>query len=1161
MTSSGSLGERLGLQVAPGAASTSTFHFTVDSFSAQPTTLLPHSHTGTGAGRTQLRTTKKGRGTDSAGTRTPGAGAVITSNSNTTSNTNQLPGPGSNLDTYNNLTTATTTTFPQPAPGNGSGSFDKGISLQTAIESNVHHSHRQHHNSSKLPAFRFADLKKNASSFFPSLPLLQPSPNKKSRRGHCPGAVISSTPAGDPAQLLSPDNLQLAAPASPPQFNQQHEPKDPKQPQPTSPFNHNPPDNRRPQLSSRTAEEEEERSTPTTAAATPLPRQQIHKRRLQVEDSPAIRASTSKVQPFSPTAAKVSSIGSKRPASSVCDSQSATARGPYVSSRYRSASIVTPLRKRRQTNSVVLLLPSIDSITAQGPREQVPPATKSRKINEKRRYRPPASSSSKPAFVLTASGSSSGGQANNSSTRQLRSSTSSDSLLLDCDYNFGRTSDCEGDMSNSTQRDRALRALEGRRDDDMSRMTPPDSATAASDNENTAEIFMNIAREDPAPRPAQTRNEDQSAISRINRTSSHRRPLSTAIPSYQTSSPPQVSSRRLSDSREMTASRSRLLSDPQTAREPQVRGIANRLNTSVPQEDLGRSQSVRTSLRQNPPTPRTIAFQDAYEAGAGLSRRSSMAEISSVGRNQPYRNSNLGAVGGRIYNSSPLVPRAPEPQRQEPPQNTETNQGAEGTDSSTSTADPSTVWDELDDLKSRIHRLELTGKKPPASNSRSSEERPPTATTNATTMSASPKRGSGGTTINHGETASNASSKETQPILLSALSKTKGLISAEVFNAIESAANDALALTSMIGAAGQPGPISSGASVVGGYGSGVTDRQLRRKADSICRSLTELCIALTDEANQPKSAQPAAPSRETEKVITPTTANKFSGITGQRRSSIIAETALPQPTSATSPRAPTTMEQRRISLLAASALPSPRNSAIPATPVDFGTPGRKSSLLLARNRRMAVEEPEDQVNGRRSSLLLRSRRVGQQEDQQQEEPMYNAEGRKTSLLLRSRTKVFNEEDEDRYRTPSRAITEVNGLRSAPREFTAGGGQTSSPPDNTPLGSSALPRRRLVPTSISSRLSTPTAPALQPSASRRYLDRTGDGQRETVVASSYAERLAEERAQRQLSLGQTAMMNRTGSISRRTRGDSGIPSISTSNLQQQQQQQQQVGGYR
>src|SRR5690606_2113381 len=111
---------------------------------------------------------------------------------------------------------------------------------------------------------------------------------------------------------------------------------------------------------------EEERSTPTTAAATP-PRQQVHKRRLQ--DSPAIRASTSTFQPFSPTA-PVSSIGSKRPASSVCDSQSA-ARGPYVS-RYRSASTVAPLWKRRQTTSIGLL-PSID--TAQGPREPVPPAT------------------------------------------------------------------------------------------------------------------------------------------------------------------------------------------------------------------------------------------------------------------------------------------------------------------------------------------------------------------------------------------------------------------------------------------------------------------------------------------------------------------------------------------------------------------------------------------------------------------------------------------------------------------------------------------------------------------------------------------------------------------------------------------------------------------
>ncbi|KAJ0338705.1 hypothetical protein COL922a_005295 [Colletotrichum nupharicola] len=59
--------------------------------------------------------------------------------------------------------------------------------------------------------------------------------------------------------------------------------------------------------------------------------------------------------------------------------------------------------------------------------------------------------------------------------------------------------------------------------------------------------------------------------------------------------------------------------------------------------------------------------------------------------------------------------------------------GVEGTELTTtaSTTEPSTVWDELDDLKSRIHRLEMTGKLPKISGavmSRTSDERPPTAT-------------------------------------------------------------------------------------------------------------------------------------------------------------------------------------------------------------------------------------------------------------------------------------------------------------------------------------------------------------------------------------------------------------------------------------------------
>lgn len=59
----------------------------------------------------------------------------------------------------------------------------------------------------------------------------------------------------------------------------------------------------------------------------------------------------------------------------------------------------------------------------------------------------------------------------------------------------------EGDhLDDSGQRDRTLRALEGRADDDYTQMTPPDSAAATPDGENTADIFMRIAREDVSRR-------------------------------------------------------------------------------------------------------------------------------------------------------------------------------------------------------------------------------------------------------------------------------------------------------------------------------------------------------------------------------------------------------------------------------------------------------------------------------------------------------------------------------------------------------------------------------------------------------------------------------------------------------------------------------------
>jgi len=565
----------------------------------------------------------------------------------------------------------------------------------------------------------------------------------------------------------------------------------------------------------------------------------------------------------------------------------------------------------------------------------------------------------------------------------------------------------------------------------------------------------------------------------------------------------------------------------------------------VPPEDSSRVQT--TPLRPSPITPRQSAFQDVTSESSSVSQRRGSVPEGNIGfsasKYSQYRNANFAFGQGRTYNSSPLVPKPADVQKHETHHGSEVNHGVEGTESSASTAAPSTVWDELDDLKSRIHRLELTGKIPPTSGaaiSRASDERPPTATTNATTMSASPKRSSAANEGGPADASSIASSqRETQPILMAALSKTKGLVSSEVYSAIESAASDALSLSSMVGAPGKPGLISSGASVVGG-GMGVTDRQLRRKADSICRSLTELCIALADEIGQTRSSQPAPATREADLLMMSPKAARLTTAVPQKRPSAVAETVLSK--AHTSPRAPTTLEQRRLTMLNGATLPSPRFIGVPSTPLEPHSVGRKSSLLLARTRRAGTEEPEE-TPGRRTSMLLRTRRAATEDP----EESHQQEGRKTSLFLRSRkTSDIEEDDESRFRTPSRAITEVNGMRATQRDLT---NQTSSPPDNSSLGSSALPRRRLVPSSLHTRLVTPSTPAKSnPGAARRYLERTTLDKREPMSATT--EKFSDEpRASNRhfSSLSQTAMLNRTNSLPSNTvrRRESGIPSFTFS----------------
>lgn len=166
------------------------------------------------------------------------------------------------------------------------------------------------------------------------------------------------------------------------------------------------------------------------------------------------------------------------------------------------------------------------------------------------------------------------------------------------------------------------------------------------------------------------------------------------------------------------------------------------------------------------------------------------------------------------------------------------------TESHGSTGPAASVWDELDELKTRIKKIELGGGKTPATSNaavaQASAERPRTANTTATTVSSSPhqhRKLSGSPS----ESTVDAPTNKVHPLLRDALAKAKQHTTHSVYRALETTATEAMTLAEM---AGSTGMLSSAASVYSG--AGAADRQVRRKADNLCRSLTELCIALCD---------------------------------------------------------------------------------------------------------------------------------------------------------------------------------------------------------------------------------------------------------------------------------------------------------------------------
>ncbi|RYP64064.1 hypothetical protein DL769_006786 [Monosporascus sp. CRB-8-3] len=1106
-----------------------------------------------------------------------------------TANTSATIGNHSSNTTTNSITTPTHPDIPPTSTHHNN--------------TNVH-SHRQTNNPSKLPAFRFADLKKEPL-VLPTLLQSQNNSNSNDDSNNRPDRIPSSRVSPDPGQQFR--HAQSITPQDPP-LTTRPDCKDHNNTRRVSP-------EQSPTGFQALAFQNSSAALPSSVATTSSESANV-KHSISLDSPiPAAASGNSSVRPkqTDSTETIVASRPRKRLASASGGPDAFDDRAAHppalktkrlvtsggVQSAPPSPNYVKAPSQDRRELKLPKSIPRTNSGDGRNSVVKRPPIS----------YKPPASARS-----------SSGSTPSNPPIRGLRTSGSRLSLNLDMKRS-SRAYDVGDNYGDSSPRDRTLRALEGRQENYTQQATQ-------ADLDDSGDVFLKIAREDQSRRDVGEDGEysdDQTAATRISRRS--RRPYSVVIPSYQPSSPSQLV-RRMSDQRETSSTRG--FSDNQAegiTRTLTLRGISRE---RTPEE--GRLKVASQQLQASPLSPRSVSIRDVNAehgsptASYNRRRQPSIDSRSAVpARMSSLKLGSLAYGTGRIFNSSPLVPR-PDTQKQDF-QPGDGAHGQEGTDSTTSTAAPSTMWDELDDLKSRIHRLELTGKLPATSGAaiaRASDERPPTANTNATTMSASPKRGPGSVTHTAGDlTITPSLPIQSHPILHSALAKSKQFLSSDVYNALETAATDALNLTAMMGTAGQPGPISSAASSVGG-GPVVTDRQLRRKADGICRSLTELCLALSEKAAQLGSQQVAAPAPDKSPLAEPEsptiTKFQFTGIPTPRRSSerevqftgvptpnlpslgrkpsnreirftgiaaqtqpvqergssdkVVQFTGIPSQrqlaqdrrpserdvqftgsprqtelardrglerensasdrnlTLLTSPKTLSRLEQRRSSVFTSSALPSPRYTSLASaaaltsatgttttTPTEAHTPGRKSSMLLSRARRAQTEEPEE---ARKSATVLRTRRAGTEEP---EEPSR----RKTSLFVRSRRNTLDKDDEQpHFRASSRAITEVNGTQTRSRQYIS---QTPLPTSSEggSLASSALPRRRLGPPAVSSRLVQPSPPSSI--STRRYVEKSTPDRESFNVAT---EKRPDEREQSRLPLAQGISLGPGGSLKRSSR---------------------------
>ncbi|KAF2433177.1 hypothetical protein EJ08DRAFT_93341 [Tothia fuscella] len=450
--------------------------------------------------------------------------------------------------------------------------------------------------------------------------------------------------------------------------------------------------------------------------------------------------------------------------------------------------------------------------------------------------------------------------------------------------------------------------------------------------QSAEDIFLNIAEDNPVE---SRQYETQSRLER--KSSRGRRPNQRQSLPVTSDIPPRP--RRDSSSHDSGyATRSVVQTSDGPVKEQRRASSTSMGFRSVPSRNPA---SLSTDQRFN-------AYRNRYMASTPQSsRKQSTADASRSSTYRPSRlNNNLDSAS---TTGSPLEHRQ--------------SSGADGAESVVSNAQ-STVWDELHELKSRIHKMELNDIGGTMSNG--SAERPRTATTTVTTMSSSPKypfkSGLSPTeSVIGGPGAANI-----HPLLHQSLARCKQLLNPALHRTLELAAADALEMV-VLASNGSQGNMYSSASIVNGM---MVDRQLRRKADNVCRNLTDLCIALCEgKLELPSTPAPAtaSASRRGSRDIAPSSlaSNDTINRMYSRQASLEPESI--EHTRSAPSRALDRIEARRASLMSfrhdspqandSQAVTSTEHT--PSPQVLAKTPRTGTSLLRTRRRAVAQVTDDD----------------------------------------------------------------------------------------------------------------------------------------------------------------------------------------------------------